>query len=151
MTDSPNKKVNSNGTTNSPDGLRVADLVGNYLGQHKNSINNRTQARLGMASKGLVQHLLGTNQHHAAEKIQGFMRKPVMISAKGVKYPYIPKIHSASKIQRDIIFRDEKLVEQGTGKVIMGSKEANKKFMKKMYGASHQTTSSDAFFHSLSK
>eukprot|EP01052_Picozoa_sp_SAG31_P055453 SAG31_NODE_15318_length_760_cov_16.205749_1_plen_71_part_10 len=58
------------------DGFQVADLVGDYLGQHKNSMNNRTQARIGLLSKSLTHHVLGTKEHHAAEKIQSALKKP---------------------------------------------------------------------------
>eukprot|EP01052_Picozoa_sp_SAG31_P058839 SAG31_NODE_18202_length_643_cov_2.729779_1_plen_143_part_00 len=64
--------------TSAPDGFQVADLVGNYLGEHKNSMNNRTQARLGVAIKGLTHHLLGTKEHYAAEKIQSALKKPMI-------------------------------------------------------------------------
>ena len=37
--------------TDSPDGLQVADLVGNYLGEHKNSMNNRTTGHWMATSK----------------------------------------------------------------------------------------------------
>eukprot|EP01052_Picozoa_sp_SAG31_P052350 SAG31_NODE_12881_length_909_cov_1.438272_1_plen_112_part_00 len=106
------------------DGFQVADLVGNYLGEHKNSMNNRTQARLGLSNKNLTQHLLGTKEHYAVEKIQSFMRKPVMM-AGDVKYPYIPSIHIATKITKDIMGRNRKLVEQGTGKVLLDKASAS--------------------------
>eukprot|EP01052_Picozoa_sp_SAG31_P058655 SAG31_NODE_18044_length_648_cov_3.047359_1_plen_149_part_00 len=63
-------------TLSAPDGFQVANFVGNYLGEHKNSMNNRTQARLGVAIKGLTHHLLGTKEHYAAEKIQSALKRP---------------------------------------------------------------------------